>query len=298
MTVPVEPAHRTLRAERFDTAAGPVEAAVVGDGHPVVLLHGFPGNWRQAVPLALDLAGTGRVRAILPSRPGYGRTPESVGRTPAEQAGAWMALLDHFEHERAAFVGISGGGPSAAAAAAGHPDRVTSLVLCCPLAPHLMTPPPALARLLRLPVLPGVAARVERARRRRRVTGALPSDFLRADLTPAERDLYDAGEIDPHDLLTFHWSHLDGPPSVPGMRTDLRGYAFAPAPPPDLGGVTAPTLVLHGDEDAVVPLDHGAFYADAVPGGNLEVQPGAGHAFILTFRARSSARIAAAVTPT
>lgn len=293
----MEPAHRSLRAEVFDTAAGPIEAAVVGDGYPVVLLHGFPGNWRQAVPLALDLAATGRIRAVLPSRPGYGRTPGTVGRTPAEQADAWMALLDRLGHDRAAFIGISGGGPSAAAAAARCPERVTALVLCCPLAPHLMTPPPAIARLLRMPVLPGVAVRVERARRRRRVSSAAPAKFLRADLTPAECDLLDAGEIDPHDLLAFHWSHLDAPPPVPGMRTDLAGYAFAPSPPPDLSAVTAPTLVLHGDADSVVPLNHAEFYAEAVPGARIDVLAGAGHAFILTFRARSSAQIAAVVTP-
>lgn len=297
MSPPAEPPHRLLRADLVDTACGPIETAEVGDGYPVVLLHGLPGSWRQAVPLALDLAAAGAIRALLPSRSGYGRTPASVGRTPAEQAAAWMALLDALGYERAAFIGVSGGGPSAAAAAALYPDRVTSLVLCCPLAPHLMARPAAASRLFRLPVVPGLAARVERARRRRRFLRPTASDFVRGELTAAEQERFDAGEIAVEDLLAFHWSHLDAPPALPGMRTDLAGMAFAPAPAPDLGAATAPALVLHGDADPVVPLAHGQFYAGAIPGACLEVQPGAGHAFILTYRAESSVRIARAVSP-
>lgn len=47
---------------------------------------------------------------IIPSRPGYLRTPLSVDRTPKEQAEALAALLDTLKIDKVAVVGGSGGG--------------------------------------------------------------------------------------------------------------------------------------------------------------------------------------------
>ena len=44
-----------------------------------------------------------------------------------------------------------------------------------------------------------------------------------------------------------------------------------------LAGVTAPTLVIHGDEDEILPLAHGQATAQAIPGSKLVVLPGVGH---------------------
>jgi pimeloyl-ACP methyl ester carboxylesterase len=46
-----------------------------------------------------------------------------------------------------------------------------------------------------------------------------------------------------------------------------------------------PVVVLHGDLDAVVPLDNARAYAAAVPGSRLEVLPGLGHAVPVFARA-------------
>jgi pimeloyl-ACP methyl ester carboxylesterase len=44
-----------------------------------------------------------------------------------------------------------------------------------------------------------------------------------------------------------------------------------------LGAVTVPTLVVHGDADAVVDIDAGRFTAETVPGARLRVFEGVGH---------------------
>ena len=49
----------------------------------------------------------------------------------------------------------------------------------------------------------------------------------------------------------------------------------------DLGSITAPTLIRHGDADTTVPLQHARRYAEAIPGARLEVQRGHGHFSIL-----------------
>lgn len=46
-----------------------------------------------------------------------------------------------------------------------------------------------------------------------------------------------------------------------------------------LGAITAPTLVLHGGDDALLPARNAELLATAVPGARLELLPGAGHFF-------------------
>lgn len=289
------PAHRQLNARVMETAVGPMEVAQCGQGPAVVLVHGTPGSWRQAAGLALDLAD--RHTVVLPSRPGYGATPLSTARTPSEQAGAYAALLDALALDTAAVVGISGGGPSAAQLAALHPSRTTALVLCCALAPHLLTPPTAMRVALGVPGLAEVGTWVQRTMQRRRLTNEVASQRrVEAGLTTAEQaQLRDDPGLR-EAIVGFYLSHLDAPPPVRGLRNDLRSLGFAPGgSAPDLQAVTAPTLVLHGDSDEVVPLAHGEFYASTIGGARLEVLPGAGHAFLITFRAASLDRLRAAL---
>ena len=76
------------------------------------MLHGTPGGYDLALAVAGLFAGSG-LRVIAPSRSGYLRTPLSVGRTPAEQGDAALALLEHLGTEKAAVAGVSGGGMAA-----------------------------------------------------------------------------------------------------------------------------------------------------------------------------------------
>lgn len=286
-----EPAHRRLSARVIDTSAGPMEIAQCGEGPAVLLVHGTPGSWRQAAGLALDLAD--RHSVVLPSRPGYGSTPLSTGRTPAQQAGAYAAMLDALGLDVAAVVGISGGGPSAAQLACLHRDRITALVLCCALAPHLMAPPTAMRVALRIPGVAEVGTWAQRRAQRRRLADATATQRrVEGELTAAERVQLDEDPDLRDAIVNFLLTHLDAPPPVRGLRNDLRSIGFAPAgTAPDLSLVTAPTLVVHGDADQVVPLAHGEFYASAIAGAHLAVLPGAGHAFLITFRAESLDRL-------
>ena len=270
-----------LDATVVRTAVGPFEYAEHGEGPPALLVHGMPGTWRQLAPLAFDLGDERRV--ILPSRPGYGRTPAT---TPA----AYGALLDELGIDTVDVVGVSGGAPSAARLAAQQPERVRSLVLCCPLAPHLMKVPAAMRVAFAVPALAAVGARIQRARQRRDLRDEAATDRrIAGDLTPAEQAELARDPAMRDALVGFFLSHLDGPPTVAGFRNDLRSMGFGSGIAPDLEAVVAPTLVIHGDADRVVPMDHARFYASAIAGAELEVLPGAGHAFLLTFRERSLA---------
>lgn len=277
------------------TAAGPVEFAEVGTGPAVLIVHGTPGDWRQARGLAEDLAVSHRV--LLPSRPGYGRTPVSTGRMPREQAAAHAALLDALAIDRVAVVGISGGGPSARSLAAHYRDRCSHLVLCCAVAEHLVTVPTATRLLGIVPGMWEVGSRVASRRLRRRLLDR-DATLARAmaELGPAERAVAHDPQVSA-DLLTFSDSRVHAMTAVAGLRNDFRWFREITAADPWPPGAALPTLLLHGDADEVVPLTHAEHHRDTVPGAVLEVLPGVGHGFLVSLRRASSARIATFLEP-
>jgi pimeloyl-ACP methyl ester carboxylesterase len=66
---------------------------------------------------------------LTPSRPGYGRTPLSVGKTAVQAAEALILFLDSLSIDRCSVIAISGGGPTGIALAADFPQRVNRLIL-------------------------------------------------------------------------------------------------------------------------------------------------------------------------
>ncbi|WP_127507381.1 alpha/beta fold hydrolase [Actinoplanes solisilvae] len=67
-------------------------------------------------------------------------------------------------------------------------------------------------------------------------------------------------------------------PSAAGNHS-RAGLTFAPDRLASLSAITAPTTVVHGDQDPVFPLAHGEALAAAIPGARLAVVPGMGHVF-------------------
>jgi pimeloyl-ACP methyl ester carboxylesterase len=116
----------------IETKAGPVEYTERGSGPAVLICHGAPGGYDQALLLGESLVKSG-FRVIAPSRPGFLRTPLSTGLLFEDQADALAALLDKLGVERAAVLGFSTGAQVAARFAVRHPDRTAALVLISPV---------------------------------------------------------------------------------------------------------------------------------------------------------------------
>lgn len=128
------------------TTKGPIEYAEIGHGPSVLIVHGDPGGYDQVYQvLKLQHAENGAFRYIVPSRPGYLRTPLSVGKTPKQQAESFAALLDALKIAKVAVIGGSGGGPSAIEFAALYPDRCVALVLEAAITMKIVAPKPGFA---------------------------------------------------------------------------------------------------------------------------------------------------------
>ena len=111
------------RSSVAETALGSIEYSLTGESDLVLLvIHGTPGGHDQTIE------PSSYYRVLTPSRPGYIRTPLSVGKSPAEQAKAYKALLDSLGIKEVMILGFSGGGPAAIEFAAAYPETTLGFI--------------------------------------------------------------------------------------------------------------------------------------------------------------------------
>jgi pimeloyl-ACP methyl ester carboxylesterase len=254
------------------------------DGTPVVSMHGTPGSRLQPPPdpALLDRAG---IRLLTYDRPGYGASTRQPGRRVAAAAADVAMVADAFAVEHFAVIGYSGGGPHALAAAALLPDRVTRCAAVASVAPmdadgldffagmspgNLEEFDAALAGgdTLEIALDP--------------VAGAVAEDvyaFLaafRAELPDVDAEVLDRRDV----LQMFATSMGEGLRPGPGGWVD-DDHAFAAPWGFDVGQIVIPTGVWHGTTDTLVPVAHGGWLAQAIPGAEGHVSVGTGHLGIL-----------------
>src|SRR5947209_19105836 len=91
---------------------GPIEYRIVGQGPAVLVLNGGHTNCNSPLGHQQFFLEHG-YQLIIPSRPGYGKTPSSTGRTAEAFADALLAFLDQLQIEQVIVLGISAGGRTA-----------------------------------------------------------------------------------------------------------------------------------------------------------------------------------------
>jgi pimeloyl-ACP methyl ester carboxylesterase len=256
---------------------------VVGDNDamPVLLCHGLADSrlaaqWLEQAAQELGLC------VIAPDRPGTGGTNRRWLSELADWADDAAAVLDALRVDSAPLLGVSGGGPFSAACAARIPARVRSLVLVCPLGlPEW--PADGMARGERLsltlatraPAFGGWCMGRLAALARRSPDIFLwlaatnqPDVDIRALRQPEMRESF---------LTCYLEAFRRGSWGVAqDLRLLTRPWGF------DLGSITAPTSIHHGDADTTVPVQHARLYAEAIPGAELRIYPGEGHFSILS----------------
>jgi len=124
----------SLGSQVIETACGPIEYARVGEGYPVLVVHGAMGGFDQGLWLAHGF-NVSDYQVISVSRFGYLRSPLPAGANLDLQADAFAFLLDALEIRRAAVFAVSAGSTSAIRFAARHPERISALILLSPDAP-------------------------------------------------------------------------------------------------------------------------------------------------------------------
>jgi abhydrolase domain-containing protein 6 len=267
--VGIESRLRGLRTRRADVAGWSVAYSEGGDrGRPtVVLLHGFSGDRDLWMRFAGHLLRDYHV--MIPDLAGHGATgfrPGADYSAPA-QAARVAGLLDTLGIDAVHIMGNSMGGFVAAHFAAAHPQRTRSLGLCN---------------------ASGVRAPCASAMDRMLAAGHNP--FL---LTDTAR--FDA----------FYAMTMARPPYVPRMVLDAKARAYVDRhdelaeifvgqhqrDPLDerLGDITAPTLILWGEEDPLADVSAARVWAAGLPDATLITYEGVGHMPMVEIPARSAA---------
>jgi pimeloyl-ACP methyl ester carboxylesterase len=241
-----------------------------GQGKPAfVLLHGFGASvfsWRE---VRGPFSEAGRVVAY--DRPGFGLTERPM---PGEWNGPspygleanvelLVHLMDALDIRRAVLVGNSAGGAVAAEAALRYPDRVTALVLVDPaLGMSRSTLQELIQPLLASPQMRRIGPLFVR-----RIAGTGNDIILRAWHAPGKV----SGEI---------ISAYRRPLSVQNWDRALYEFTIAARPsdlPARMNQITAPVLILTGDDDRIVPTAATIQLAGQLPAAQLVVIPGCGH---------------------
>ncbi|WIE76699.1 alpha/beta hydrolase [Curtobacterium sp. MCSS17_007] len=260
------------------TGTARIAVAVRGTGAPVLVLHGTPGAIRAADVMARFLPSD-RFRVVTLSRPGYTGTslvPEHASLD--DEVDRYAALLDDLGIDRVAVLAWSGGGPAAYRFAVRHPHRLRALVVVAGLSARWAPPTPSPAEWVVAHTTLGAVAAALAGR-------LLPSVVVRTAEAGVSslrgRALSDHVADVLHDrarrrvVIDLSTSGNAGGRNRPGWDNDVR--VLGAVDDLDLGAVAAPTLLVHGDADTEVPLEHSARAAAAVPDAELVTLPGGTH---------------------
>jgi 3-oxoadipate enol-lactonase len=226
-----------------------------GDGHPLVFLHGMGGSWRDWEPQLDHLRD--RYRCIVIEHRGHGRSEATRGAYSTDLFAAdAAAVCRHLGVGHAYVVGLSMGGMIAQKLALAEPDLVEALVLC-DTGTHLGTRG---AQFLR-----DWAARV-------RATGMVDSrGVVNPEATGFSRWTV---EHQPHVARNNMREAESADPDAWARAAEAVAAHDTRA---DIGRITAPCLLVWGEEDPAVPVERAQPLADALGGAPLVVLPDAGH---------------------
>jgi pimeloyl-ACP methyl ester carboxylesterase len=251
------------------------------DGLPLVMHDGTPVGL-VLYPPTVQAAQDRNLQPILMARPGYERSTPRPGRRVGDVAADVAAVLDALGLDTFVTAGWSGGGPHSLACAALLPGRCLAAASIAGVAPHDATGldwtagmgpenvaefgaaargPAALTEFLNPEAAglgtvtgAGVAAAL----------GGLIADADRAALTGAFADHLAAG-------LRAALST-----GIAGWRDDdlafVADWGFRVS-----GEGRRPVAIWQGDQDRMVPFEHGQWLAANIPGARAHLLPGEGH---------------------
>ncbi|RIL06804.1 MAG: alpha/beta hydrolase [Proteobacteria bacterium] len=252
-----------------------------GRGQPVVFSHGWPlsaDSWESQM---LHLAAHG-FRCIAHDRRGHGRSSQPWhGNDMDGYADDLAALIEHLDLRGAILVGFSTGGGEVARYIGRHGTRRVAKAALVSAVPPLMLQTDANPGGLPLSVFDEIRAGVLRDR----------AQYFR-DLTTPFFGANRAGHHVTQGMRDSFW--LQGMQA--GLKNALDSIAAFSATDftEDLKKFDVPTLVIHGDDDQIVPIDAaGRASAKIVKGATLKVYPGAPHGMTDTHKDPLSADLLA-----
>jgi pimeloyl-ACP methyl ester carboxylesterase len=231
-----------------------------GSGPALLLIQGLSGTHLAWGEPFLDALGDDMLLITYDHRgiglSGGDGAPFSIADLARDAA----SLLAHLEIEQAHVMGISMGGMVAQELALGHPRLLRTLTLGCTYAG-------------------GPGSRItDQAIVQRLATSALSGDAELALRTGWEVNVSAAFAAQTGTFDAFRAMAGALPAPVPVLLQQAQAATMHDTSA-RLASITAPTLVIHGDEDQMLDVANGRLIASLIPGARLEILERCGHMF-------------------
>ena len=254
---------RTVRIHGHD-----VSYRMAGEGPTILLIHGIAGSsttWKAVMPALAE-----HYTVIAPDLLGHGQSAKPRGDySLGAYASGIRDLLTVLEKERVSLVGHSLGGGVAMQFAYQFPEWAERLVLVASgglgkeVSPLLKAVTmPGAEYVLSLLLHPRIREAAEWPGSVARRVGWRPGDTL-SEVWRSYTTLTDR-----HAQMAFVHT-VRSVIDVAGQRVSAHDRLYLAA--------AVPTLIVWGDHDRIIPVDHAYRAADAIPGARLEILEGAGH---------------------
>jgi non-heme chloroperoxidase len=242
-----------------------------GTGQPIVFSHGWPLSSDDWDPQMMFFLNRG-FRVIAHDRRGHGRsTQTATGHDMDHYADDLAVLTEHLNLKNAVHIGHSTGGGEVVHYLARHGESRAAKAVLISAVPPLMLKTPANPGGLPKDVFDGLQAQV--ANNRAQFFRDLPAGpfygFNRPGAKVSEGIIQNWWR---QGMMGGAKAHYDG--IVAFSQTDFT---------PDLKKVSVPTLVMHGDDDQIVPYaDSGPLSAKLLKNGTLKTYKGYPHGMLTT----------------
>jgi pimeloyl-ACP methyl ester carboxylesterase len=249
-----------------------------GSGSPLVMVHGLGGsalNWMAVGPMLASM-----YHALAVDLAGFGETP-LYGRSAT--VGANTRLVHDFIvkviGEPVMLMGNSMGGHISVLEAAAHPRSIASLVLVDPAipGPHVRRPEPRMLGAMAALSVPGLAETL--IDRQVRTLGPEGLTRRALELACADPSRLDPAVVEAHVRLTRERGHL-GRQNMRAFVQATRSIGLRMADPrfwSRVAAVKAPTLIIHGSHDRLIPVAAARELHRRRPDWELKVLEGVGH---------------------
>lgn len=227
-----------------------------GSGEPILLVHAFPFNsglWDQQ----LNSIPPGW-RAIAPDLRGFGRSAGS-GAGPYTMdlfADDLVALMDHLDLKQAVICGLSMGGYIAFSLYRRYKARTRALILCS--------------------TRPGADSE-EGKKNRAALAGRVRMEGARAAVDAMLPKLLSEQSISTQPDLVGFVQQLMQSNQPESIARALEGMALREDSQDLLRGIDVPTLIVHGEDDAIIPPGEAQLMARGIRGARIKLLPQVGH---------------------
>jgi len=217
---------------------------IIGEGEPLILLHGWSQSGQTWSGVADDFAK--HFQVIIPDLRGHGATdnPSREYFTMKQVAFDVYALLDHLKIDSFRAMGISTGGATLLHMATQQPNRIDSMVL--------------------------IGAFSYISSDQREIARSIDLDNIPEDQMHRFRERHKHGEEQITAMM--EWMKI--------AADDYESTAFTP---PYLATIKANTLIVHGERDRRVPVSLALEMYEAIPKSHLWIVPNGGHVPIRNF---------------